>query len=489
MYITTPIYYVNDKPHIGHAYTNLLSDFFARFYRLCKEPVVLLTGTDEHGQKIEKSAKNLGISPTTLVDRVSKNFFDLAKALHLSNDDFIRTTEARHHKAVCHLFETIQKNGWIYKGSYSGWYASQDEAFYKQEDLIEGKAPTGAHVEWVCEESYFFKLSAFQEKLLDFYKNHPDFVMPHGRYNEVIRFVEGGLDDLSISRTGVKWGIPVPGDPDHVIYVWMDALCNYLSAIGYPNHLNNDLWEQSLHILGKDIIRFHAVYWPAFLMAADLPPPSQLAVHGWWTNEKQKISKSLGNVIDPIQLINDYSCDALRYFLLKNGAFSGDTDFSISLFEERYNSDLVNRFGNLVQRVLVFLVKNLDGIVPLAYDKTMQHAWEDLKIYAKNFQINCYVDRVFLLIDEANRYMEDNAPWAIKKLGDKKQLDTVMGNLCEMIKCICFYLSPVIPEGIHKCLSFFGIEGCNTTLLHRSLEGIIVKDVHALYPRLQKEPA
>ncbi len=366
-YITTPIYYVNDRPHIGHAYTSVACDVLARFMRLSGKKVHFLTGTDEHGQKVEKSAKAAGIAPKAFTDQVSQHFRDLAKTLQLSNDDFIRTTEPRHIKSAQAVWKRMQERGHIYLGSYAGWYAVRDEAYYQESELVDGKAPTGADVEWVEEPSYFFDLSKWQDKLLKFYDDNPDFILPAGRRNEVISFVKGGLKDLSISRTTFSWGIPVPGDENHIMYVWLDALVNYMSALGYPDAdaaLYKQFWPASLHMVGKDILRFHAVYWPAFLMAADLPIPKRVFAHGWWTNEGQKISKSLGNVIDPHELIAQYGLDQLRYFLLREVPFGNDGDFSRERIKIVINSELANNIGNLAQRTLAMIQKNCAGSVP-----------------------------------------------------------------------------------------------------------------------------
>ena len=315
-FVTTPIYYVNDKPHIGHAYTTLACDVLARFKRLDGFDVKFLTGTDEHGQKVEKSAETAGMTPLALADMNSANFRELARILGCSNDDFIRTTEPRHLRACQALWQKLVDKGEIYLGAYEGWYSVRDEAFYAEDELIDaaggGKlAPTGAPVEWVKEPSYFFRLSAWQDRLLKWYEDNPDCVGPASRRNEVISFVKGGLQDLSVSRTSFTWGIPVPGDEAHIMYVWLDALTNYITALGYPD-TDGDFaryWPHSLHMVGKDIVRFHAVFWPAFLMAAELPPPKRVFAHGWWTNEGQKISKSVGNVIDPLSLIETYGLD------------------------------------------------------------------------------------------------------------------------------------------------------------------------------------
>ena len=306
--ITTPIYYVNDKPHIGHAYTSTACDVIARFMRLKGREVCFVSGTDEHGQKVEQSAAKIGVEPQAFVDDVSKTFRDLLHVLNISNDVFIRTTEDRHKKAVQHLWQTLVEKDAIYLGSYEGWYSVRDECYYNESELVEGKAPTGSDVIWQEKEpTYFFRLSAFEDRLLEYYKNNPDFIAPESRKNEVVGFVSGGLRDLSISRTSFNWGVPVPDDDDHIMYVWIDALANYISAIGYPHDQEQfqKFWPASLHIVGKDILRFHAVYWPALLMAADLPVPRRLFAHGWWTKDGEKISKSLGNVIDPLELVEE----------------------------------------------------------------------------------------------------------------------------------------------------------------------------------------
>ncbi|MEK9848844.1 MAG: methionine--tRNA ligase, partial [Rhodospirillaceae bacterium] len=359
-YITTPIYYVNDLPHIGHAYTTLACDVTARFKRLDGYDVFFLTGTDEHGQKVEKSAALAGVEPQAFTDRVSQNFLDLTKAMNFSQSQFIRTTETRHKEACQEIWRRLQDNGHIYLGKYSGWYAVRDEAFYDESELKtaeDGKktAPSGAEVEWVEEPSYFFDLSKWQDKLLDFYEKNPDFIAPQSRRNEVISFVSGGLKDLSISRTSFKWGVPVPNDPEHIMYVWLDALTNYLTATGFPGPYNEgcaDFWPADLHMVGKDILRFHAVYWPAFLMGAGIELPKRIFAHGWWTNEGQKISKSLGNIIDPYEISEKYGLDQVRFFLLREVPFGNDGDFSQNSMINRINSELANDLGNLLQRSL-----------------------------------------------------------------------------------------------------------------------------------------
>ena len=367
-YITTPIYYVNDNPHIGHAYTTLACDVLARFMRLDGHDVMFLTGTDEHGQKVEKAAEAAGVDPQSFCDRVSENFRILAETMNFSIDDFIRTTEPRHERSVQALWTKLVDAGQIYLDAYEGWYAVRDEAFYAEDELTTGPdgqklAPSGAPVEWVKEPSYFFRLSAWQDGLLELYESRPDFIMPESRRNEVMSFVKSGLRDLSVSRTSFKWGVPVPGDPEHIMYVWIDALTNYITAAGYPDEDGESFkrWWPAIHMMGKDILRFHAVYWPAFLMAAGIEVPRRIFAHGWWTREGQKISKSLGNVIVPSDIVAQYGLDQVRYALLREVNFGNDGDFSHRGVVQRTNHDLANEYGNLAQRVLSMIAKNCDG--------------------------------------------------------------------------------------------------------------------------------
>jgi len=460
-YVTTPIYYVNDKPHIGHAYTTLACDVLARFKRLDGFDVHFLTGTDEHGQKVEKSAEAAGIDPQTFTDGVSQNFRDLATAMGFSIDDFIRTTEHRHHVACQDIWNRLIERGEIYEGTYGGWYAIRDEAFYTETELTKDadgvhRAPSGAEVEWVEEPSYFFKLSAWQDRLLAFYDANPDFILPATRRNEVVSFVSGGLLDLSVSRTTVKWGIPVPNDEDHVMYVWLDALTNYMTAVGYPNQddpMYQTYWPADLHMVGKDILRFHAVYWPAFLMAADLLPPKRVFAHGWWTNEGQKISKSLGNVIDPLELIETFGLDAVRYFLLREVPFGNDGDFSRTAMIQRMNGELANDFGNLSQRSLSMIAKNCDAHVPqpgpfsdedLVLLAAADALLDKTRVHIDRQAFHEVLETIWLVVRAANAYVDHQAPWALKKT-DPPRMATVLYVLAEVTRQLALVMQPFVP--------------------------------------------
>ena len=461
-YITTPIYYVNDKPHIGHAYTTLACDALARFKRLDGFAVRFLTGTDEHGQKVEKSAMAAGVAPLTFCDGVSQNFRDLAKAMKVTNDDFIRTTEPRHTAATQELWRRLEERGQIYLGGYQGWYSVRDEAFFAESELTKGAngeklAPTGAPVEWVEEPSYFFRLSDWQEPLLKFYEENPGFIMPTARRNEVLSFVKSGLQDLSISRTSFSWGIPVPGNPDHIMYVWLDALTNYITALGFPDteaELYKSFWPADVHMVGKDILRFHAVFWPAFLMAAGLEPPKRVFAHGWWTNEGQKISKSLGNVIDPYELIETFGLDQTRYFLLREVPFGSDGDFSRRAITQRKNSELANDYGNLCQRVLSMIAKNCAGKVPtpgaFAEDDEMvlgkaAGLLAEVRATMDNQAFNDALEQIWVVIRAANAYIDRQAPWTLRKT-DPARMETVLYVLAEVIRRIAMMTQPFMPD-------------------------------------------
>ena len=467
-YLTTPIYYVNDVPHIGHAYTTLACDVLARFKRLDGFDVKLLTGTDEHGQKVEKSAAAAGIDPKTFTDSVSRNFRDLSGVMNFSPDDFIRTTEDRHKRAAQDIWRRLVERDEIYLDSYSGWYAVRDEAFYTESELTTGPdgiktAPSGAEVEWVEEPSYFFRLSAWQDRLLKFYDDNPDFVLPKTRLNEVTSFVSGGLQDLSVSRTTFNWGVPVPGDDAHIMYVWLDALTNYITGVGFPETETGGYakyWPADLHMVGKDILRFHAVYWPAFLMAAGLDPPKRVFAHGWWTNEGEKISKSLGNVIDPIELVHKYGLDQVRYYLMREVPFGNDGDFSHTSMVNRMNGELANDYGNLAQRVLSMVAKNCDGAVPVpgaltdADEELFSSARGLLDTIREAMDIQAFhgvLEAIWAVIRAANGYVDAQAPWKLAK-EDKERMATVLYVLAETIRHLALLTQPFMPDSSGKIL-------------------------------------
>ncbi len=472
-YITTPIYYPSGKPHMGHAYSSIVADFFARFKRIQGHKVFFLTGTDEHGQKIQRSAEKAKMDPQTFCDQISKTFFNLSKVLNLSNDDFIRTTENRHKKSVLNLWKILEKKNEIYLSKYSGWYSVSDEAFYSDDEIeeIDNKKvakSSGSLVEWVEEESYFFKLSKWQKSLLNFYNENPNFILPESRKNEVISFVKSGLKDLSVSRKSFSWGIQVPSNKDHVIYVWLDALTNYLSALNYPNtndNLYKNFWPASLHLIGKDILRFHAIYWPAFLLAAEIPLPKRIYGHGWILSNEQKMSKSKGNILDPLEIIKKYGVDSLRYYLIKEVSFGNDGNISEEKLENCINSDLANNFGNLCQRVISFNEKNISLKIPQSF-KFNNEDTEILNIYKNNFdnlinfidnqKINEYVNFIQDQLFAANKYFNDQEPW--KKKDDEERLNTIVYVSLELIRKISILLYPIIPSTSLKVLDIFQIK-------------------------------
>ncbi|WPZ33149.1 methionine--tRNA ligase [Thalassobaculum sp. OXR-137] len=501
-YITTPIYYVNDKPHIGHAYTTLACDVMARFKRLDGYDVMFLTGTDEHGQKVEKAAEAAGIDPQSFTDKVSQNFRDLAGVMGFSQDDFIRTTEPRHVKATQEIWRRLKDNGHIYLGAYAGWYSVRDEAFYTETEVktVDGQkiAPTGAPVDWVEEPSYFFDLSKWQDKLLAFYEANPDFIAPESRRNEVISFVKGGLKDLSVSRTSFKWGIPVPGDEDHIMYVWLDALTNYITAAGFPDTSGTyaKFWPADVHMVGKDILRFHAVYWPAFLMGAGLEPPKRVFAHGWWTNEGQKISKSVGNVIDPLALVETYGLDQVRYFLMRDVPFGNDGDFSHRSMTNRMTSELANDIGNLSQRVLSMVAKNCGAAVPepgaFAPEDEALLASADalLETVRKHFDAQAFhkgLEAIFDVVGAANRYVDEQAPWALRKT-DPARMATVLYTLAETIRHAALLLQPVMPASCAKMLDQLAIPAdarsfAHLGAAHRLVPGTPLPKPEGVFPR------
>ena len=469
-YITTPIYYPSGKPHMGHAYSSIIADFFARFKRIDGYKVHFLTGTDEHGLKIQRAAEKKNINPLKFCDEISQTFRDLSKSLNLTNTDFIRTTEERHIKSVQNLWEKLEKNDEIYLSKYSGWYSVSDEAFYnddevEEKDGIKIAKNSGSLVEWVEEESFFFKLSNWEKPLLKFYQDNPKFILPESRKNEVISFVKSGLKDLSVSRKTFSWGIEVPEDKDHVVYVWLDALTNYLSSLKFPdkdNDLYKSFWPASLHIIGKDILRFHAVYWPAFLLAADIEPPRRVYGHGWILSGDEKMSKSKGNILDPLKIINIYGLDPLRYYLLKEVSFGNDGNISEEKLENCINSDLANNFGNLCQRVLSFANKNCSSVIP-----EHQYNDDDLNIlnsmtnldkirnFIDNQDINQYMNFIIDRLFASNKYFNDQEPW--KKKDDQERLNTIVYTALELIRKITILLYPIIPNTSINVMKIFDL--------------------------------
>ena len=472
-YITTPIYYPSAKPHMGHAYSSIVADFFARFKRIDGFKVHFLTGTDEHGLKIQRAAESKNIDPQIFCDEISQTFRNLSSTLNLSNTDFIRTTEDRHKKTVQYLWSQLEKNDDIYLSKYSGWYSVSDEAFYTEEEISEKEdnkiaTSSGSLVEWIEEESYFFRLSKWQDSLLEYYENNTDFISPKSRRNEVISFVKSGLKDLSISRKAFSWGIKVPNNPEHVIYVWLDALTNYISALNYPNtddDLFKNFWPASVHLIGKDILRFHAVYWPAFLMAAKITLPNKVYGHGWILSGDEKMSKSKGNILDPLDIIETYGLDPLRYYLIKEVSFGNDGNISQDRLEDCINSDLANNYGNLCQRVTAFAEKNCQSKVPdiknfIEEDLLMLNKFSDnmplIRKEIDNQNINYYINFIINALFEANKYFNDQEPW--KKKDDPQRLATIVYTSLEMIRKITFMLYPIIPESAIKALNIFALK-------------------------------
>ncbi len=505
-YVTTPIYYVNDVPHIGHAYTTIAADVIARFKRLQGDKVFFLTGTDEHGQKIERTAESNGERPIELADRVVKRFQNLSDALNITNDDFIRTTEERHRVSVEEIFKRVEAAGDIYLSEYEGWYDVRNEAFITETQLEEYRAlPEDKRpiIEKVKEESYFFRLSKYQEPLLEYYKAHPDFVSPSYRLNEVVRFVEGGLRDLSISRTTFTWGIPVPTNPKHVIYVWFDALTNYLTGVGFPDNekMLSENWPADVHLVGKDILRFHAVYWPAFLMSAGIALPKKVFAHGWWTVEGEKMSKSVGNVVDPYQVVDEFGADVFRYFLLREIPFGQDGDFSKNSIIARVNGELANGLGNLVSRTLGMIEKYFEGIVPEpgelnAEDKRVRDkAFSTVDIFESDMDEIAFHKALVSLWDfigDVNKYVDESAPWKLAKEKNEDRLATVLWTIVQAIGVVTILISPFMPESAEKIWERLGSsQPLSSKLLSDAKEwglvksGQTVEKGQSLFPRFE----
>jgi len=473
-YITTPIYYPSGSPHIGHAYSSIFADVFARFNRNDKKNVFFLTGTDEHGLKIQRSAEKNNLKPKEYCDKISKVFLDFNKKLNLSNNDFIRTTEKRHHLAVIDLWNRLLKSGDIYLSKYKGWYSVSDEAYYQPEEITEknGKSYStfsGSQVEWVEEDSFFFKLSSWEKKLLEFYDKNPGFINPETRRNEVISFVKGGLKDLSVSRTSFTWGIKVPNNTKHVIYVWLDALTNYLSALNYPdneNKLYKTFWPATLHIIGKDILRFHAVYWPAFLLAANIKLPERIFSHGWILSGDEKMSKSKGNILDPIEVIDKYGVDQIRYYLMKEVSHGSDGNISLKSLENCINSDLANNFGNLCQRIFSFIKNNCKNEVlknnnislnDKKFIKQTEDLTKNLKTEMSNQNLNSYIKSVIKISFLTNKYINDEEPWKLKKT-DLDKMNNILHISLDHIAKIAILLNPIIPLSTTKVLDALNLK-------------------------------
>ncbi len=505
-FITTAIAYPNGVPHIGHAYEVIATDAIARFKRLDGYDVFFMTGTDEHGIKMLQTAQKAGISPKELLDKNVPAFEKMNARYNISFDRFIRTTEAEHYKAAQAIWEKMKERGDIYPSSYSGWYSVRDEAFYDEKELVtladgSKQAPTGTPVEWVEEESYFFRLSAYQEKLLAYYAAHPEFIGPDARRNEVVKFVEGGLNDLSVSRTTFDWGVPVPGDERHVMYVWVDALTNYLTGIGYPDENNQQFkkfWPADVHVIGKDIVRFHAVYWPAFLLSAGLPVPKQIYAHGFLFNRGEKMSKSVGNVIDPIGLADIYGVDPVRYFFLREVPFGQDGNYSHEAIVARINADLANDLGNLAQRSLSMVAKNCEGKVPAHQEFTVKDKalldmsaglLEEVRGHMAQYALHNALAAIWRVVAEANRYFATEEPWILRKT-DPVRMATVLYVTLEVVRRVTLLAQPFIPDSALKLLGFLGVDEGASSFAALETPLVVGTDLpppSAVFPRFVEE--
>ena len=485
-YVTTAISYPNGAPHIGHAYEALATDAIARFMRLDGRDVYFLTGTDEHGIKMKQTAAREGLSPRELADRNTPLFQKMVAALGCSNNDFIRTTEPRHHESSAEIWRRMAANGDIYKDSYSGWYSVRDEAYYAESETEvrpDGVryGPQGTPVEWVEEESYFFRLSDYQERLLAHYEANPDFIGPDERRNEVVSFVKGGLKDLSISRTTFDWGIKVPGDEKHVMYVWVDALTNYITGVGFPDE-NAPLWHYwpaDLHVIGKDIVRFHAVYWPAFLMSAGLALPRRVYAHGFLFNRGEKMSKSVGNVVDPFDMIAQYGVDQIRYFFLREVPFGQDGSYSHEAIVNRINADLANDLGNLAQRSLSMIAKNCNGVLPVPGpltedDEAILTQADDLLEQCRNAmsrqQVHLALNAIWAVVADANRYFAASAPWELRK-ANPERMGTVLYVTAELVRQVAILAQPIMPTSAGKLLDLLGLDADSRDFVRLGADG------------------
>ena len=504
--LTTPIYYVNDVPHIGHAYTTLACDVLARYQRARGAEVFFLTGTDEHGQKVEKAAQTRGETPLELADRVVKRFQSLWEKLNIDYTDFIRTSQERHKVAVQEIFRRIQARGDIYLGEYEDWYCTPCETFWTETQLMDGNCPDcGRPTEKLKEASYFFRMSKYQAQLLAHIEANPDFIQPKSRRNEILSFIRDGLRDLSISRTSFSWGIPVPGDERHVIYVWFDALTNYISALGFPAEESGNFaayWPCDVHVIGKDILRFHTVYWPTFLMAAGLPLPKKVFAHGWWTVEGQKMSKSLANVVEPNMLIDKYGVDAIRYFLLREVPFGLDGDFSHNSLVHRINSDLANDFGNLVSRSTAMLSKYFAGKLPVPgaateLDRALQERCaaviSQVDAHMAEMAFNRALQSIWEVVGAANKYIDDTTPWALAKdPGQQERLGTVMYNLLEAVRLLALLVSPFMPDTGARIRTLLGLDPDQALITGQDgwgglQPGTQITKAEPLFPRIEAE--
>ncbi len=467
-YITTAISYPNGPPHIGHAYEAIAADAIARFQRAQGRDVRFQTGTDEHGLKMAQAARSDGIEPRAFADKMSQLFQQMCDTLNVSYDRFIRTSEADHYRASQAIWTAMEERGDLYLDRYEGWYSVRDEAYYEPDELTSAEdgtklSPQGTPVEWTVEESWFFRLSKYQRPLLDYYGANPEFIMPESRRNEVVRFVEGGLKDLSISRTSFDWGVPVPGSNSHVMYVWLDALTNYITGLGYPDdtELWRRYWPANIHLIGKDVVRFHAVYWPAFLMSAGIALPKQVYGHGFLLSRGEKMSKSVGNVVDPMVLADRFGVDALRYFLLREVSFGQDGSYSAEAIVNRANAELANSFGNLAQRTLSMIFKNLDGVIPAAGEDAADRELLDLVLAATDREVPEAFERLAFSVGieawlravfACNAYVDTQAPWALRKT-DPERMGAVLGTLVKAVRELTRSIAPIIPNSADKLLS------------------------------------
>ena len=506
-YITTAIPYANGAPHIGHAYERIATDAIARFKRLDGYDVLFVTGMDEHGQKMQQTAAREGITPQQLADRTAAQFEEMGEQLNARADDILRTTEARHKTSVQEIWRRMAANGDIYLSKYSGWYSVRDEAYYGEDEIEERDGrrfaiKTGTPVEWVEEESYFFKLSAYAPKLLELYEKRPDFIVPEHYRNEIVAFVKRGLNDLSISRTTFDWGVQVPDDPKHVMYVWVDALTNYLSATGFPDtHAPRAaFWPASAHVIGKDITRFHAIYWPAFLLSAGLPVPDQVVVHGFLFSRGEKMSKSVGNVVAPSDLVRTYGVDQTRYFFLREVPFGQDGNYSHEAIVNRINADLANDLGNLAQRSLSMIAKNCGGVVPkhgafTEADKEILAAadgiHEEARAAHETYAINKALDTIWRVVADANRYFAAQEPWALKKT-DPARMETVLYVTAEVLRIIGIMAQPYTPASAASLLHLLSIDNNARSfadLGKRLVPGMPLPVPAPIFPRFVEEEA